>query len=197
MFGRAGPAVKGPAAGFAMQMQWRANKDLWIELGVWLALAAGAFYLSFSFDQPLDVYRFGAAAWPRALIAALAIGALVQFALTWYARRLMGLTVAHSYWARLKESGLAFSLKVGGTFAIPLLYVYLLPRTGFYVTTPFFLAGYMYLMGERRALHLLGSTVVIYSFSLLIFTTLLFVALPVGNWPGFYDFSNWLLVRIR
>ena len=122
MFGRAGPAVKGPAAGFAMQMQWRANKDLWIELGVWLTLAAGAFYLSFSFDQPLDVYRFGAAAWPRALIAALAIGALVQFALTWYARRLIGLTVAQSYWARLKESGLAFSLKVGGTFAIPLLY---------------------------------------------------------------------------
>jgi hypothetical protein len=180
-----------------MQMQRHANRGLWIELGVWLTLAAGAFYLSFSFDQRLDVYRFGAAAWPRALIAALAIGALVQFALTWYARRLMGFTVAQGYWARLKESGLAFSLKIGGTFATPLLYVYLLPRTGFYVTTPFFLAGYMYLMGERRALHLLGSTLVIYGLSLLIFTTLLFVALPVGNWPGFYDFSNWLLIRIR
>lgn len=22
---------------------------------------------------------------------------------------------------------------------------------------------------------------------------LLFVPLPTGNWPGFYDFSNWLL----
>lgn len=178
-------------------MRWRANQDLLVEFGLWLTLAVGAFFLTFDFDQPLDVYRFGAASWPRVLILALAVGALVQFALTWYARRLIGVSETQSYWSQLKESGFVFVVKLTATFAIPLLYVYLLPRTGFYVTTPFFLAGYMYVMGERRPIHLVGSTLVIYGLSLLIFTRLLFVALPVGNWPGFYDVSNWLLVLIR
>jgi hypothetical protein len=31
----------------------------------------------------------------------------------------------------------------------------------------------------------------------LIFAKLFYVALPVGNWPGFYDINNWLLTAIR
>ena len=31
----------------------------------------------------------------------------------------------------------------------------------------------------------------------LIFTKLFYVALPVGNWPGFYEINNWLLTVIR
>jgi hypothetical protein len=56
-------------------MRWRANQDLLVEFGLWLTLAVGAFFLTFDFDQPLDVYRFGAANWPRVLILALAVGA--------------------------------------------------------------------------------------------------------------------------
>lgn len=190
--------ICGPGRRVGVQeMRSWVNQDLFIELGIWLTIAAGAFFLTFNFDQSLDVYRFGAASWPRVLILALAMGALVQFALTWYARRLVGIRETQSYWSQLKESGAAFVVKLVATFTIPLVYVYLLPRTGFYVTTPFFLAAYMYVMGERRTVHLMGSTLVIYGLSLLIFTRLLFVALPVGNWPGFYDVSNWLLVLIR
>ncbi len=173
-------------------------RDLYVELGIWLALVGGAFYLTFEFDQPLYVYRFGAAAWPRAIIAALLIGALVQFLLARreYRRQQQAIEVP-SYWSELKQAGLALNLRLLGMFGLPLLYVFLLPRTGYYLTTPFFLSAYMWLMGERRRVHLVGTSLLIHGLSLLIFGTLLFVPLPTGRWPGFYDFSNWLLVLIR
>ena len=40
---------------------------------------------------------------------------------------------------------------------------------------------------------MLATTAGLYLGSLAIFSKLLFVPLPTGNWPGFYDFSNWLL----
>ncbi|MFQ5995208.1 MAG: tripartite tricarboxylate transporter TctB family protein [Acidiferrobacterales bacterium] len=176
---------------------WREARDLWVELAVWLAIAAVAFYFTFDFDEPLDIYRFGAASWPRVVIAALAIGAVVQFLRSLLMRRDRENEGLSSYWSRIKGAGFTTNVKLVGTFAVPLLYVYLLPKTGYYATTPFFLSGYMFLMGERRLLHLIGSSLLIYGISLLIFAKLLFVALPVGNWPGFYHFSNWLLVLIR
>ena len=30
-----------------------------------------------------------------------------------------------------------------------------------------------------------------------IFTRLLYVGLPTGYWPGFYDFGNWVVVFVR
>jgi hypothetical protein len=41
------------------------------------------------------------------------------------------------------------------------------------------------------------TTIVAYSLLLLLFSKLLYIPLPTGNWPGFYDFSNWLLVLLR
>jgi hypothetical protein len=35
----------------------------------------------------------------------------------------------------------------------------------------------------------LGTTLLIYGATILIFVALLFVALPVGNWPGFYELN--------
>ena len=38
---------------------------------------------------------------------------------------------------------------------------------------------------------------VIWGVLTVLFTRFLYVGLPVGYWPGFYDFSNWLVVLIR
>ncbi|MGI9435081.1 MAG: tripartite tricarboxylate transporter TctB family protein, partial [Geminicoccaceae bacterium] len=84
-----------------------------------------------------------------------------------------------------------------GLFLIPLVYAWLLPRTGFYLTTPLFLITYLLYVGERRWLVILGATIVIFAVVNLIFTKLFYVALPVGNWPGFYDVNNWFLTVIR
>lgn len=86
-----------------------------------------------------------------------------------------------------EATGGAVHLKRAATFGVPLAYLFLMPRMGFYVITPLFLIGYMILLGERRFRVLLGTTLLIYGLTILIFTALLFVPLPVGNWPGFYE----------
>ncbi len=178
--------------------RWRDVRDLLAELGIWLAVVGCAVYLTFEFDEPLQVYRFSAAAWPRVILAALLIGTLAQFFFGVRERlRQEHAQAPDGYWSQLKEAGLHMNLRLLGMFALPLVYVFLLPRTGYYVTTPFLLSAYMWLMGEHRVVHLVGTSLFVYGLSLLIFGTLLFVPLPTGNWPGFYDFSNWLLVLIR
>jgi hypothetical protein len=39
--------------------------------------------------------------------------------------------------------------------------------------------------------------VVVYVLIILVFGSVFYVALPTGTLPGFYDFSNWLLVLVR
>ncbi|MEM9442992.1 MAG: tripartite tricarboxylate transporter TctB family protein, partial [Pseudomonadota bacterium] len=82
-------------------------------------------------------------------------------------------------------------------FVIPLIYAWLLPRTGFYLTTPVFLIVFLLYVGERRWYVVVLTTAIITALVFLIFAKLFYVALPVGNWPGFYDVNNWLLVTIR
>ena len=90
-------------------------------------------------------------------------------------------------------SGLDARLRIVATFTLPLLYLVALPRTGYFVTTPLFLIAYMLAFRERNLKYMLATTAGLYAGSLAIFSKLLFVPLPTGNWPGFYDFSNWLL----
>jgi len=172
---------------------WRAIQDLLAELGLWLALIGFGYALTFRFDGTLQVYRFGAAAWPRAVLTALLVVAILQFALGVRAR----LSGRDRIQRRLEQARGRPSARLLGMFALPIVYLLLLPGAGFYLTTPLFLSGYMLLLGERRLRHLVGTSLLVYALTLLIFAKLLFVALPTGNWPGFYDFSNWLLVHIR
>ncbi len=51
--------------------------------------------------------------------------------------------------------------------------------------------------GVRQARPLIVVPLVIYVVVTFIFTRILYVGLPVGYWPGFYDFSNWLISLIR
>ena len=159
------------------------------ELGFWLILALIAFGLSFPFAGEAGTYKWGAASWPRAVVLLMAVTALVQFGLHW--RLVRSATEA----ADEKQRGRPH-LPLG-LFLIPLVYAWLLPRTGFYLTTPVFLLAFLLYVGERRIAVLAAATVLITVLVNLIFTKLFYVALPVGNWPGFYDASNWLLTVIR
>ena len=160
-----------------------------LELGFWLALALVAFALSFQFSSEPGTYQWGAASWPRAVILLMAITALVQWTRQRRARP------AADTFEETEERG-SF-LPYLGLFLIPLVYAWLLPRTGFYLTTPFFLIAYLLYVGERRLPLILVTSAVITIVVNLIFTKLFYVALPVGNWLGFYDANNWLLTVIR
>ena len=60
-----------------------------------------------------------------------------------------------------ESDGGVWPLSSIGIFLIPLVYAWLLPRTGFYLTTPFFLIAYLLHVGERRVAVIPGTTAVI------------------------------------
>lgn len=54
-----------------------------VEAGLWLALAAVLYYFSFEFDQNIEIYKYGATAWPRAIILLIAVAAVGQLLYHW------------------------------------------------------------------------------------------------------------------
>ncbi len=171
------------------------------ELGAWLALSALAYGLSFQFADEVGTYLWGAASWPRGVAGLMILGALAQAGMRLRAHAKS--QIAPSSAAAMEDPAEAVTpptarrLGFVANFALPLLYVFLLPHTGFYLTTPFFLAAYLLLLGERRLKVLIFAPLVIFALINIVFTKLFYVALPTGNWPGFYDFSNWFLVTVR
>jgi hypothetical protein len=170
-----------------------------IEGGIWLLFAGAAFALTFQFDEPLSQYRYGAAGWPRVIIIGIALFGGIQA--IW---RCLAAQGREHYMGEVEEgpspseaTGTKVHLKRWATFGMPIVYLFLMPRAGFYAITPFFLAGYMLLLGERRIRILVGTTLLIFALTILIFTTLLFVPLPVGNWPGFYEFNAFFVSILR
>ncbi|MBW2307378.1 MAG: tripartite tricarboxylate transporter TctB family protein [Deltaproteobacteria bacterium] len=169
-----------------------------LEITLWLALAITAFALTYQFNEPLPQYRFGATGWPRALISLLIIFAFFELFSRYHKMtyQVMGKS-NKGIFPEIISADLLINIKRLATFLLPLIFLLLMPRMGYYVITPFFLAGYMFLLGERRLFNLVLTTFFIYLFTLAVFTKLLFVSLPVGNWPGFYEINNLMLSLIK
>lgn len=55
-----------------------------VEAGLWLSLCLFLYVYSFEFDQGIEIYKFGATAWPRTIILLMAIAAIGQLAHHWY-----------------------------------------------------------------------------------------------------------------
>ncbi len=54
-----------------------------VEAGLWLVLAAVLYVYSFEFDQSIEIYKFGATAWPRAIILLIVVAAVGQLLYQW------------------------------------------------------------------------------------------------------------------
>jgi len=54
-----------------------------VEAGLWLSLCLVLFVYSFEFNQEIEIYKFGASAWPRAIILLIAIAAIGQLFHHW------------------------------------------------------------------------------------------------------------------
>lgn len=171
------------------------------EASIWAVITGVAFGLTYQFNEPLEQYRYGAAGWPRIIIFGIALFALIQaiWSLLHPSRkgRIMGEVEEQISDLPSQARGISVHLKHLATFAVPLLYLFLMPRMGFYILTPLLVAGYMMLLGERRLVHLVGTTLFIYALTIVIFLKLLFVPLPVGNWPGFYDINSLFVSFIK
>ena len=169
------------------------------ELLVWLSISLGMWIYSYRFDLGQAVYELGVAHWPRAVIVFMAITATLCFV-----ERVSrggendstddeGVDQAVEL-GKGAASSAGIRFRIICTFVLPLVYLWLMPRMGYFFTTPLFLASYIYLFGETRWKHVVGASFAIYGLMLLVFSKLLYVPLHAGNWPGFYDFSNALLI---
>jgi hypothetical protein len=187
-----------------MDASGKPKLTLCLEWGFWVALAAAGYWLTFEFDEPLDIYRFGASGWPRFILVCIVIGATVQL--------ILGLQKGRGSAAAPEvddaptdeaadeeegDAGRPISPILVGIFVLPLVYLLLLPRTGFFLTTPFFILACLWILQVRKVRLLIGVTATVYGLVLLIFVRLFYVALPVGNWPVFYDVNNWIVVAVR
>ena len=168
----------------------------WVEAISWIGFAALAFIYSFKFDRDIEIYRFGAAGWPRVLIVLIVLAAVAQLFLGQREQQASS-GPAHDPEDDTGETSLQDHLRIALVLGLPVLYAALLDISGFYFTTPIFIAAYLFLTGERRIAWLIGIPVFIYGALLLVFTKLLYVGLPIGYVSPFYEFSNWLLVLIK
>ncbi len=57
----------------------RLSTGQWFEVGIWLVVVGVAYGFTLEFDRDIEMYRFGAAGWPRLIILLIALGAFGQF----------------------------------------------------------------------------------------------------------------------
>ncbi len=160
-----------------------------IEAGCWLAFVGLAFLYTFQFDDPLPVYEWGPAHWPRMVLFGMFIAACWLLYIDW---RRSGMTLRDDSGEEdYEESGaLTISTRVRMIliFTVPVVYTFLIHKMGFLIVTPFFLFSYMWLMGVQRLRTLIIVTVGIYTAIVIIFVKLIFTYLPPG--AGIFNAIN-------
>lgn len=167
-----------------------------IEAGIWVLIAAIAFGYSFEFNQPIEIYKFGATAWPRIIILLLlvvTIGNLYHQYRNGSAVQEGRVGVAETDESRTDYSNPATLAKIIAILFTPFLFAWLLKPVGMYSGAPIFIAIIIWLFGERRWKWILGITLLIYAILLGLFVVTLNAPLPQGNMSPFYDFSGFIL----
>ncbi len=168
-----------------------------LEWLVWIALALVAYKITYVFDKPLESYRYGATGWPRFIFISIMLGATLQLVFSYFRWEQQEPEEADLSDVPAAKFSAVRAVRTAAIFGIPLIYLWLLPRTGFYLTTPLFIIAYLAVLNVRSWKPFVIVTAVVYGLVLLIFTRLFYVALPVGNWQPFYDINNAIIVAVR
>jgi len=163
---------------------------------IWLLIVVVFFVYSFEFNQPIEIYKYGATAWPRVVLLLLLIATLGNL----YYQFRNGSAAQESRMGVSDDSdqGADFSdvptaLRMCAVLFVPFLFAWLLKPVGIYFSAPFFIAAIMWLFGERRWKAILLMTAIIYLIFIGLFLVILNAPLPQGNTSPFYDFSAWIL----
>lgn len=167
-----------------------------VETAVWSLVFLVFFGFSFEFNQPIEIYKFGATGWPRVILLLL----LLVTAGNFYHQYRHGSAVqkgrvgiAETDETEAGCSNPATLAKVVAVLLTPFIFACLLKPVGMYSGAPFFIALIIYLFGERRWKWILGTTLLIYAILLGLFVVTLNAPLPQGNMSPFYDFSGFIL----
>ena len=83
-------------------------------------------------------------------------------------------------------------------FVLPLVYLWLMHRMGFFVITPVFIVAYLWTLEVRDWRHLTGVTAFIYLFVMAYIAALFYTSRFLsGAWPSFYDINNAIITIVR
>ena len=166
-----------------------------IEAGVWFSFFIVFFIASFEFNQPIEIYKFGATGWPRTvlLLLLLVLGGNIAYAYYQGHAIQQGRVGIADDESEKTRYDLATSLRVVAALGVPFLYALSLKPVGFYSATPFFIAAIVYIFGERNMRRIMLVTILIYFIIMLIFMVILNAPLPQGNMSPFYDISAFML----
>lgn len=170
----------------------RVTRTHWVEAGIFLLIVAVFYGFSFEFNQPIEIYRYGATAWPRVIIGVLLFATIGNIWFQYKHGSSAQGTIGHN------EDEADFSdsrtiTRMAAVLLTPLVFAWLLKPVGIYFSAPFFIATIMWLFGERRWKAILIMTVVIYVLFIGLFLFVLNAPLPQGNVSPFYDISAWIL----
>ncbi len=186
----------------------RSSRRAVLEWLAWTVIAGVAFLQTGNFNREIADYAFGADGWPLAICTAIVLGATLQlaFRLRQDHRIASGRTDGKDDAAPGGSpaggpggSSDTFrpSLQFVAIFLLPFVYLFLVPRLGFYVMTPFFIVALLFLMQVRSIVTLALVTASAYGIALLIFTRFFYVALPVGRIEPFYGMNNAIIALAR
>ena len=163
------------------------------EAAIFLLIVVLFYGFTFEFNQPIEIYRFGATAWPRVVIALLLIATLGNL---WFQYR-HGSATQSTIGQNVEEapdfSAPGFLARMTAVLLTPLMFAWLLKPVGIYSGAPFFIAAIIWLFGERRWKPILVMTALIYVVFIGLFLVILNAPLPQGNMSPFYDYSAWIL----
>jgi len=183
-----------------------------VEVAFWLILIAFFFAYTFEFDKEIEIYKYGAAMWPRAillLMALAAIGQLLDQRRNGDASSSNTMAKAHEDSAQETDNtGPAWYVSTLILLAIPFIYMVIPEKVASLMSVtdiapgeprigPVFIIGVMLLMGERRIKRMAMVMPFLYGLLLLFFVKLLYVGLPTGNVRPFYDFGNWVVSLLQ
>ena len=172
------------------------SKPHLIEAAIWSLIVVVFFGYTFEFNQPIEIYKFGATGWPRVVILLLLIvtlGNLYHQFRNGSAIQKGRVGIAEADDSEADYSDPATLMKIIAVLFTPFIFAWLLKPVGMYSGAPVFIALIIWLFGERRWRWIVGITVLIYAILLGLFVVTLNAPLPQGNMSPFYDYSGFIL----
>ena len=171
------------------------TKVHFIEGSIWISLVGFLFLFSYEFDKDIEIYKFGAAGWPRAILAMLSLVIIGNF----FHQMRHGSAIQTGRVGISEDEMVSADKSIGSIINVslfllaPLIYAWSLKSIGFYSATPFFIASVIFLLGERKMTTILSITAFTYTLLISLFLLLLNAPLPQGTLSPFYDFSAFML----
>ena len=164
-----------------------------VEAAAFLGIVALFYGYTFEFNQPIEIYRFGATAWPRVVLLLLLIATLGNI---WFQYKHGSATQGTI--GQNEDDAPDFSTpgsfgRMVAVLLTPFVFAWMLKPVGIYSAAPFFIAAIIWLFGERRWKAILIMTGVIYVVFIGLFLVIINAPLPQGNMSPFYDISAWIL----